>query len=80
MEEDFSEILKDLHLSLMADDEIQKETNAQIHYSWGIRRETITEKIETRAKLRKAFDFTKSNRTYAGHWVPQQYETGWWIL
>lgn len=80
MEKNFSTILKELSLSLEDQAQEEKETNAQIHYSWDIKRKSLTEKIETRAKLRKATKATDSNRSYVGHWVPQQDETGWWIL
>ena len=79
MEKNFSTILKELSLSLEDQIQEEKETNAQIHYSWDIERKSLTEKIETRAKLRKATKAT-DNRSYVGHYVPQQDETGWWIF
>ena len=80
MEEDFLEILTELNLDLKVQNEVKKETDAQIHYSRSIERESLAKKIKTKAKSRKATEITNNNRTYAGHWVSKQDDTGWWIV
>ena len=77
---DFTQKYKELMMTLRSTRQEEDETNAQIHYSWGIRKKSLAEKIKTKAKLRKATKSTDNYRSYVGHWVPQQMDDGWWIF